>query len=208
MAAAMLTACSGHVTADTHRVARPASSSTVVPPTDVRPRARLALIGDSLLFATTSTMLEDLVAADVVAVRAVPGLRSGDAISYLHDLDVARIDAFGISLGTNDAIDGASGDGLDAIDAFAASIRAAGCVRWMAIEDTTPDRRFNDAAGRVNAELRRLSAIYPNFDIVPWNMALSTHPEWLASDGIHHTTEGSVHYGQMLSGAIEACPNL
>lgn len=188
-------------TTTTTRRATTSSTSQAIPP-----RPKVGLLGDSLLHASRAEVEQRLLGVEVRA-KTAPGLTAIDARYYVDHLNVDDLAVVGISLGTNDARASSMPD-LEPLEAIVQSVASAPCVRWMALADTSPDPAFNDAARRINAELERLALVHPTIAIVPWNIDVATHPEWLALDGIHYTPEGSAAFGARLGDVLSRCPAL
>lgn len=162
-------------------------------------------MGDSLMWAA-SDQLQSLLRPVDVDVRAVPGLTADDALYELAGVDLARTDALVLSVGTNDALHGATSQELAKIDAVGEKAASVPCVRWMTLTETSPNQAFDEAARRVNDELRAIAARHPGtFGLVPWHNDVAANPQWLSGDGIHHTPDGVQRYAVMMADALQSC---
>jgi lysophospholipase L1-like esterase len=187
-------------TTRTHR----ASSTTSL--TSVLDVPRYAAVGDSLMWMARDE-LPVFMSPEPVDIHAVPGRTANDMQYALASVDLAHTDALVISVGTNDALHGATSKEVAEIDAVAEMVAEVPCVRWMALMETSPNQTYNEAARRINAELFSLAARYADtLAIARWDLELAAHPEWLSEDGTHHTPAGSKAYAELMSNALRGCP--
>jgi lysophospholipase L1-like esterase len=151
--------------------------------------------------------LAELLKPSTINVDAVPGLTSDDATYRLNDIDLTKTDQLILSIGTNDALKGAPAESLATIDRIAERVASVPCVRWVALTDSSPNAAYNEAAHRVNEELLALAARHaPNLAVVRWDVEVANHPEWLSSDGIHHSQEGAEQFAELMALELRACP--
>jgi lysophospholipase L1-like esterase len=203
----LVTACGrggGALDAATTMSSDRASSATSPKPVSDPPT--YAAVGDSLMWMARDALLE-FMSPEFVDVHAVPGRTANDMKYELASVDLLHTDALIISVGTNDALNGATSKELADIDTVAEMVADVPCVRWIAVAETSTNESYNEAARRINAELFSLAARYPEtLAIARWDLEIAAHPEWLSEDGTHHTPAGTDAYAQLMSSELRRCP--
>lgn len=179
-----------------------ATTTTTVP---TRPPV-VAALGDSLLFSAQDELRAALPTADA-RVYGVIGLTTDEGHFGLAELLEADPVALAVVLGTNDALDGEiTEDEVAALDDLAELTEQVPCVWWVEL-GTTGTAAYNAAAQEWNRELARAAAEH-GFTVLPWSAIATARPEWLALDGVHHSTEGELAFGEAIASRLSGCPTV
>ena len=189
----------------------PAPSPWVGPPAPV---ARVGVIGDSLTFAaeygpglpdtadpaTPHDLSDALVDAGYAAsLSALIGATTEDLVE-LPDWPEPVADVVVIALGSNDRNEGAV-----PVTAMAANLEGYlarwpdACVVLVTIAETSP-WQLDVYAPEWNAHLASRADV-----LADWTAVTVEHPEYLLSDGVHHTPDGRAAYRQLIVDSVGGC---
>ncbi len=107
--------------------------------------------------------------------------------------------AWVIALGTNDvaSVQNGSSDPVELIGRVIKEVGYSADVLWV----NTYLPSFDAGARSLNAALAEAAKVFPNLKIADWYSLAQRHPEWLSSDGVHYTTEGSKQRSYFVAGA-------
>lgn len=166
----------------------PSRTSSSVPssPTTTQPSARPArirVIGDSLSVGATGAYeaLEDLLGIPVT-VDARVGRPTSEGIEHLRAAPLATGETLVFALGTNDGDDYMAYSAQ--IERTMALVPKGTRVVWLTVWRRGPLSGINQA-------LRDALGRHPDLVVADWVAELSAHPEYLVSDNVHFTREGS-----------------
>lgn len=168
------------------------TSKTALQPGEV------SLVGDSLNVGVEPYLREELQRWLIVADDEV-GRSTATGVEHVKGRGASLAPYVVVSLGTNDPV--------DAVDAFRADVaevlRVAGsnrCVVWVTIH------RDGDADEPFNEVLRAAASANRNLRLVEWASMIRAHPDFLAADGIHGTSDGYRARARAIVDALRACP--
>ena len=161
-------------------------------------RGTVSLVGDSLNVGVEPYLQKELRGWQISADDVV-GRSTATGIEHLRLQGAALGSYVVVSLGTNDPV--------EAVDAFRADVvellqvaTARRCVLWATIH------REGDAYEPFDEILRDASTRNRNLRLVEWTSMIRAHPDWLATDGIHGTTDGYQARAKAIVDAMRTCP--
>jgi lysophospholipase L1-like esterase len=172
-------------------LARPTASAAPVGTASVR----VSVFGDSVLLGAKEQLISQLapwpVAVDAEENRSLLG-----AISILQRAQHTLGNVVVLDLGYNDGTDHIAF--RQRIDGAMAALSGVPRVVWL--------NQSEFAVGRsgMNTELSAAAARYPNLDVVDWNAAVVSHPEFVYADHIHLTPAGQAAVASIVRERIEA----
>lgn len=157
------------------------------------PLDALFVEGDSLTVGASRSIKANL-AADFrqITVDAEVGRSTPTGISRLNAGQNANV--WVVALGTNDAPDPRTMRRNVKTVLQRAGARP---VLWVSVWRSP-------AYGRVNRMLSRLDTRYTQLSVLRWDLYIKDHPQLLATDRIHLTTEGYEVRGKMIADAVRA----
>jgi len=158
---------------------------------DERPELNGAVfaIGDSVMLGARPCLQQRGYVVDAQGSRQV--LAGAQTLAAMNSLPRWVVTHFGTNGGLDDS-------GLDAVMEVLGSQRH---VIMMTVQLPDGTDRYTFEA-RTNDAIRRMPARYPNVQVVDWNKASSTHPEWTWADGIHLTPSGCKAFAALLEPAV------
>lgn len=170
-------------------VAKAAVPQPAVPMTVSRDVQVLA-IGDSVMLGASNYLRKSV---DAALVDAKLGRQVSTAIRLLQAYkDANRLPATVIvHLGNN---------GTFTENQFTEMMRVLADVPRVVFINTKVPRKWQDPN---NGALVRGAQLYPNVQVVDWNSASASHPEWFWRDGIHLRPEGAQIYADLIAAALD-----
>jgi lysophospholipase L1-like esterase len=187
-------------------VTAPTSSTAAGSTAPGRP---LTVVGDSLSVLGRKPIRAVLGAAGWdVLVDAFPGRTTADQIPALRYAAADARRPVIIELGTNDAIQVASGrlDQRAVLATIGQALDLFGdrCVVWV-----VPGRDPEAKGARVGADiadaLTAQAAHRPNLHLADFGAVLEEHPEYLLDDHVHFPDEGSQALAELMADAVATC---
>jgi lysophospholipase L1-like esterase len=159
---------------------------------------KVSLVGDSLNLGVEPYLQEELQGWQIETDDVV-GRSTATGIEHLRAQRASLGSYVVVSLGTNDPV--------DTRDAFRAGVSEAlvvagaqRCVVWATI------RRDGDTYEPFDQILRDASAGNRNLRLVEWTSMIRAHPDWLAGDGIHASSDGYKARAKAIVDAMRTCP--
>lgn len=193
---------------DTTSTTRRSTSTTTTRPdvdADVAFPPVIGALGDSLLAGAEPELRDELGERDLAA-HAVVGLRTEDAGAGLAEVLLTKPAGLVVVLGTNNVLDGNLVEAdLQAVRSMATAVSERPCVWWVDLTTSTPDAGFNERARQLNAEIEAQAARIDALEVIRWSQAVAAHPEWVALDSVHLTSEGDAALAAMITDSLRVC---
>ncbi|MFK8242256.1 MULTISPECIES: acyltransferase family protein [unclassified Facklamia] len=152
----------------------------------------MTLVGDSVMLGASQSIKELLPNSYINAVESRQAYAmAGELQQMIYNGQVA--DTVVIALGTNGYF--AKEYGQELIDILGSNRT----IFWVNVYG-----EFLQWETDTNAVINQLVAENENVHLIDWELAVSQHPEWLISDGIHPNVEGMDAYAQVLFNTIQS----
>lgn len=138
------------------------------------------------------------------SVSKMIGASTGDLV-MAKPLPSPAPDVVVVALGTNDMHDGAV-PVATAVGNIEAYLDEAGAVCSVVVTIVDePSWGLDVTAPLFNAALVGLAESRPGVLVADWAAVVDGHPEFLGSDGVHHTVEGQAAYRALIVDAADRC---
>ncbi len=159
---------------------------------DLASRPSVYVVGDSIT-SLSQTSISSVLTEDGYqpTISATPGAKIGQAQANIATLAQDQPWAWIVELGTDDA--GARNSSWP--QPFLAewtAIAPAHCVVYVTVSP-----RAGAVAAQINASIERLAEVHRNVHVLDWGQEEYANPAWVASDGIHPTSEGQVELAEL-----------
>ncbi len=187
-------------------VTAPTTSSAASSMTPGRP---LTVVGDSLSVLGRKPIRSVLGDAGWdVLVDAFPGRTMADQIPAMRYAAANPSRAVIIELGTNDAIEVASGRleraAMLATIGQALDVFGDQCLVWV-VPGRDPEANGARVGAAIADALDAQAARRPNLHLADFGAVLEAHPEYLADDHVHLTDDGSQALAELMADAVASC---
>lgn len=174
------------------------SSSVVAARRLTQTRQPLAVLGDSMVsMARTQIVAAGHDAGYTTSVDGIPGIQLAARMESIDALSTHRSGPVVVELGTNDVLQGASGEQLAArADQAATALEHDPCVVFVAVGILFD---LDGRAHAFNQHLADLAAAHHNFHVYDWETEFRGHPDW-TTDTVHLRPE---HLSQYADGIVD-----
>jgi lysophospholipase L1-like esterase len=172
-------------------------------------RTKVAMVGDSLAVLGDAEITDQVNQAGWnVSIDAFAGVNTLEQMPVLAKAAKGSSDVFVVELGTNDSHQLFKGETTPVAEraqiAAALDLLGPRCVVWINV-DSDPKRPGGTGGAVVNAALAAEAARRDNLHIADLDALIAAHPEYLVSDDVHLTAEGSTALGRLIATRLEAC---
>lgn len=189
-----------------------ATAAAAQPPaTEPGAGARLAVVGDSLVY-MSATRLEAALAADGwrASVQGDVGFTVADQLDKIVAAAAGHPDVAVIALGTNDAFHVTDGlqtlaDTRRHVAEALAAVADVPCVVWVDVTTKAPGATWQSNARRVDRMIEDALAARPGGLVAHWDALSGAEPSWFLPDGVHHTDAGKDAYTALIASSVERC---
>lgn len=159
---------------------------------DLTSRPSVYVIGDSITSLSQTSISSVLTDAGYrPTISATPGARIGQAQTNIATLAQNQPWAWIVELGTDDAGAGNASWPQPFLAEWTA-VAPARCVVYVTVSP-----RAGPVGAQINASIERLAQAHQNVHVLDWGQEEYANPTWVASDGIHPTSEGQVELAEL-----------